>query len=281
VVNIFISIKKEMIDSEIFEKYNLHKIPTNIGILYGNIENIAPSINGLCSPLQLQKSLVDSFSWNNGLVFMENVKKSQIILVQNFFILSSMELPINNLELRDLYDYFIEKKLIDKYNNISVQIGPQWNYIYTSKNVIKNLNSNILKLSNPIIGNSLNVRGNDFEYLMKLYPEIKNDFIGLSLVPTVFGMPNDLTWGIKDNIFDIKSNTWYSVEVVDKKFNGAVSLIDLNNKKEIISMYQHNFETKEITKIQASIENIVIEIQTNDKSYSTTKNLKDIIIIYE
>ncbi len=270
-----------MINSKIFEKHNLHKISSNVGVLYGNIETISPTITGLCSPLQLQKMLVDSFSWNNGLVFMENSNTSEIILIQNFFILNSIELPINNLELRDFYDYFIEKTLNDKYDELKVQIGPQWNYIYTSKNVIANLNNNILRLSNPIIGNSINVRSTDFEYLMKQSHDIKKDFIDTSLVPTVFGMPNDLTWGIKDNIYDIGVKTWFSVEVIDKKFKGAVSLIDLNNKEDKISMHQHNFDTKKITKVQASVHDIVFEIQTNDKSYSTIKKLKDIIIIYE
>lgn len=235
---------------------------------------------GICTPTKSQQKILEYIEWHTNPIIILVENSDTLILFEHFFILESPEMPITPLELRDLFDYKIEKELTSEYPNLSLLFGPHWHYILPVRNFEENIRKGNLFLSSPFVGNTINIRSKNITELINKYEEIKLSIQQKCPLPIVYGVPENMIVGEKDNFFDVNNKTWHYASVEIQK-DIAISLIDLVNSENKIQLTQHKYNLDIIETVQMDLKETWVKFYSGNSKYRSRRKLKKMSIIIE
>lgn len=225
-----------------------------LGAGSGKFKYGSPTIIGPCEPLETHRVFAEAVPWREGPMVLLHTESPRLALVQCFCCLGSGDIPVDLLGLRDYFDYGFENDLKDRFSSVNPLVGPGWVYFYKCADLKKQLSDSRLTLSYPFIGNTIACRSDDPQVLLKSSEEILRYFDETVPLPTIWGYPSDLPLGSTDNIFDVRTSSWYTARL-QGEFKGTMSICGfVGTSVQEISMAQHSF--------QGSIEEVFVRRNT-------------------
>lgn len=102
--------------------------------------------------------IIQNVTWSyNPIIFVQEKDKNKFMLLGTFYILESPEVPLTPLDLRNHFDYTVEKSLKNNFEKVLPVFGPHWQYIIPSRDFEKNIRIGNIFISSPLVGNSINI----------------------------------------------------------------------------------------------------------------------------
>lgn len=209
---------------------------------FGKLELGEPTVLGICRPVDSHSALLAECRWYFGPVVIMREESPRFILWDQFFCLETTELPRDLLQLRDHFDYTIEREIQQLFPEVSPLFGPSWRYLFPCEDLVENLRSSLICLSTPFTGNALNCRSDSLKVLLDAQEGIRAHLATRIPVPMIWAFPEGLPVGAKDNFYDTKGAKWYMAQI-KSDFEGSMSIVDLHpDETGVCSVMQHDFQ---------------------------------------
>jgi hypothetical protein len=231
-----------------------------------------PSVVGTCSPVGSHLALIGATQWRQGTAVFMRAEPPRLVLWEQFFCLETTDLPKDLLQLRDHFDYTLQREIQERFAEVSPILGPSWRYLFPCEDFVENIRVSVLNVSLPLMGNALNIRAESLSELLAAKESIRAYLAEKLPIPIVWAFPEGLPVAATDNFYDRTSATWYLAKI-RADYEGDLSIIDLRlDETGGCNLMQHDFHGN-IRNVAVDMNKIVVQFTEVDGHFKTRRKL--------
>ena len=245
----------------------------------GRLELGKPTVLGICNPVTSHSALLTACQWYQGSAVLIQEESPRFILWDQFFCLETTDLPRDILQLRDHFDYSLEREIQQHFRDFIPFFGPSWRYLFPCKELARNLRTSSLNLATPMMGNALNCRSDNLTALLEAQQAIRAHLATKLPIPMIWAFPEGLPVAAKDNFYDTKETKWYLAQI-KSDFAGSMSVVDLRpDEAGVCRLMQHDFQGT-VRAVKMTADEIIIHFTEIGGKFRSRRKLSRLKVTY-